>query len=346
MSILSSLKIDHPDVVYHGLGPAAGPLGRRIASFAAHAAEHDAVVLHGAPSLRSRYDDLLAAWVVSRRHPDKPVVLAACIWEPGSRALSRLVGARRPAAIDTPGAHLHGTSRFALSRLAAPNVHCSVLTAVERETFPRLWGFPADHVHEVRYWSANSDTVAAAVRADPGEAYVFAGGDSLRDYRTLIDAAPAIDAPVVIATRLPRPSTLPPNVTYGPQTRERYDELAANATVTVVPLVHDSLRSGGQKTYLAAMALGQALVVPDAPGVRDYVTPGRTGLVPPAQDAAALAADVNRLLREPATRAELGRAARVHALTDYTREAYARRLYGLAERLCGQQVGPAARHAA
>jgi hypothetical protein len=287
------------------------------------------VVLNGSVSMHRRYDELLAARIITRLHPEKTVVLADCTWEAGSRALDKMLRTPRPVAVDAPGTHLRCATQLAIRGLRQSNLHCCVLSSHEKIIFPSSWGFNADHVHFTPYWSSNLD----ALSVQPAQAaapLVFAGGDSMRDYRVLLEAAPQIDAPVVIATRLPLPSRLPANVTAGPLSSERYNEVAALASVAVVPLIAGSQRSGGQKTYLGAMALGQPVVVPEAPGVLDYVEPGRTGLVPPQGDARALVASINQLLHEPARARELGQAARSVARTQFSRERYASALYGLA----------------
>ena len=178
--------------------------------------------------------------------------------------------------------------------------------------------------------ASNADALATTTPAPRSRPLVFAGGDSLRDYRPLLEAAPAIEADVVIATRLPLPATLAANVTAGPVPQTRFLELAAAADVAVVPLVADAQRSGGQKTYLGAMALGQVVVVPAAPGVTDYLEPGVTGLVPPAGDPAALAEAVNTALYDADLRTRVGAAARVAVRERFSKERYAERLYGLA----------------
>jgi len=327
--ILSTLRTTAPGVTHHDFQAACRSLRSRVSSFVDRAEGFDAVVLTGSVSLRQRYDQLIAARLVSRRFPHKPVVLADCTWEAGSRAVSALLRAPRPVGVDAPGAHLRRITRLAIGRLRAPNLHCCVLSSHEKEQFGDSWGFDPDQVHFTPYWSSNLEalTTAAVNRNEP---IVFAGGDSMRDYRTLLEAAPDIQATLMVATRLLMPRTTAPNVVAGPLPTQEYNAAAAAATVSVVPLIADAQRSGGQKTYLGAMALGQPVVVPQAPGVLDYIEPGRTGLVPPAGDAAALAESINALLADPGWADQLGRAARTTVRSQFTRERYASVLYGLA----------------
>jgi glycosyltransferase involved in cell wall biosynthesis len=61
--------------------------------------------------------------------------------------------------------------------------------------------------------------------------------------------------------------------------------LLADARAVVVPM-RKMVRSAGQQTYLNAMGLRKPVIVTDAPGVRDYVIDGVTGvIVPPNADA-------------------------------------------------------------
>jgi glycosyltransferase involved in cell wall biosynthesis len=62
---------------------------------------------------------------------------------------------------------------------------------------------------------------------------------------------------------------------------------------------------------------------------------GNAGLLVPAGDPQAIAAHVRRLLAEPATRRELGQAARDRYLANYTPELYDRRLRALFAELLG-----------
>jgi glycosyltransferase involved in cell wall biosynthesis len=329
------------DVVHHRMASGGRSLRGRLEAWLERADEADAVVLSGSVSLGARYDQLVAARMYARRHPERPVVLADCTWEPGSRALDRLFRTERPVGVDRPARHGGRITRIAIGRLRAPNIHCCVLSSAEGRTFPGFWGIDPANVHVTPYWASNLGALQAARDALPpspagdaeADVLVFAGGDSLRDYRTLLEAADAVHGRVRIATRLPVPDRLPANVTAGPVSGEEFLALAVSAPVAVVPLVPDALRSGGQKTYLGAMGLGQTVIVPEAPGVLDHLQPDGTGLVPPADDAGALADAVNAAVSDPALRARLGDAAREDVAARFSPQAYGERLYGIARSL-------------
>src|SRR3954451_4384085 len=138
---------------------------------------------------------------------------------------------------------------------------------------------------------------------------VFAGGDSMRDYGPLIEAAAALDADVTIAvTRSPRGRRRRAgrNVHLGPVPHARFLELMRASDAVVVPLYEGIERSAGQQTYLNAMAMGKVVVVTDSPGARDYVEDGVTGLIVPPGDAGALARALQTAL-DPAWRPDAER---------------------------------------
>lgn len=343
MQILSTSKVPGDGVVHHRMASGGRSLRGRVSAWLENAAQADAVVLSGSVAFHHRYDQLVAARVYASRYPTRPVVLADCTWEPGTRVLDRLLGVERAVGVDLPARHGRRTSRVAIGRLRAPNIHCCVLSSEEGRTFPEFWGIEPAHVHVTPYWASNLGALRKARAAqafEPAPASpeeqgiaVFAGGDSLRDYRPLLAAAEAVRGTVRIATRLPLPERLPANVVAGPVSPEEFLRLAVGTPVVVVPLVADALRSGGQKTYLGAMGLGQTVVVPGAPGVLDHVRPGVTGLVPPAGDVGALADALNAAVDDAGLRDRLGASAQEDVAERFSARAYGERLYGIARRL-------------
>jgi glycosyltransferase involved in cell wall biosynthesis len=105
---------------------------------------------------------------------------------------------------------------------------------------------------------------------------------------------------------------------------------------------------GTPLAVLEAMALGVPWVATEVGGLPDIVEHGRTGLLVPKGDAAALAAGLLELLRDPARRAQLGESARERA-QDFTARRQAERCEELYERLlmraAGRSLPSSARHA-
>lgn len=80
----------------------------------------------------------------------------------------------------------------------------------------------------------------------------------------------------------------------------------AESHVAVLP----SYREGLPKTLLEAAACGRPLVATDAPGCREIVRPGESGLLVPPRDARSLAEAIATLAGDPALRRRLGAGAR------------------------------------
>ena len=82
------------------------------------------------------------------------------------------------------------------------------------------------------------------------------------------------------------------------------------------------------------MAAGRAIVAPDQPNIREVLADGRTALLFPPGDAAALWAAVRRLAQDATLRERIGAAARAEAIRrDFTWAGNARRVAEMAERL-------------
>jgi glycosyltransferase involved in cell wall biosynthesis len=92
--------------------------------------------------------------------------------------------------------------------------------------------------------------------------------------------------------------------------------LLARASIFVFP----SHGEGMPLALLEAMAAGCPVVASAVGGIPDLVRHGVNGLLVPAENPAALAAALARLLRDPAYAARLGRAARSTIATRYTTE--------------------------
>lgn len=189
---------------------------------------------------------------------------------------------------------------------------------------PRLrddWG-----VKDPRHIPLGIDTDFFAPRPWTGENLVVsAGNDRHRDHHLLIRAVGKVPgAHLEIATRLP----IPDRFARTGLTEGRIRDLYARASVVAIattPNVHAS----GLTVTLEAMACGRPVVIPDTPGLTDYVIPEETGLIYPAGDEDALAKCVQRLLGDEAMAVALGEAARRRVEQEFTTELQAERLAGL-----------------
>jgi glycosyltransferase involved in cell wall biosynthesis len=294
---------DRVDVLERrGLSPA-----RLVREIVKRSRGYDTVVLDG-----SEHYDQVAAALIMRRRPKPRVVLTDATWSRGGSRLGRLARRVGIRAIDGPGV-----------------TYC-VLSTDEQQEFPRTWGVDPGRVAFTPFcYTLKDDDLAQPTSEEGG---VFAGGDSRRDYDTLVEAARRSGAPMTIATSLLEGrEDIPPNVTTGLVSHERFVELLRHAAVVVVPFPAVTERSAGQQTYLNAMALGKPVIVTDSAGVRDYVEDGRTGMLVPPSDPEAMAAAIDWVL-DPANAEQVGRmkeAGRGAALGLYTRENYLSSIFGV-----------------
>jgi len=109
--------------------------------------------------------------------------------------------------------------------------------------------------------------------------------------------------------------------------------LWARAHIAVLP----SRREGLPLSLLEAAACGRAMVATDVPGCRVIVIAGETGMLVPVDDAAALAAAMERLLGEPQLRAQFAAAARRLVVERFSAEIVGRQIVALYRDLLDMQ---------
>ncbi len=291
-----------------------------IGKLVAEARRYPTVVLTGAWR-----DDQYAAMVLARLRRPPHVIMTEAVWQRGTSALDRAANA------------------IGMRAMRGPHMTFCVLSSHELETFPRTWGVAPEQVRFTPFCYTLAEEELERPTEDGGG--VFAGGDPLRDYGPLLEAATGLDVPIRIASRWLRPAQLPGNVRAGAVSPEEFNGLLRRASVVVVPLRGSTDRSAGQQGYLHAMALGKPVVATDAPGVRDYITDGDTGLIVPPGDAEALRSAIAWVL-DPRNRDRVDRMrtrARAEVRERFTRRHYIAAIFGVvAEGPATQAAGGAA----
>lgn len=129
--------------------------------------------------------------------------------------------------------------------------------------------------------------------------YIFSGGNFARDYATLALAVRGLDVRVIIACsnrEAVEGINFPPNARVVGVDHQRFMELMAGSYINVVCLRKGLLHSGGQQTFLNAMALGKPVIVTDPEGARGYVEDGVDGLLVPPGDPLKLREAILKLL--------------------------------------------------
>lgn len=229
--------------------------------------------------------------------------------------------------------------RWAFKSFDSPRVTYGVLSAAECSTFPRTWRIPAARVFNLP-WYVRIPQGENATETE--ERMVFAGGDSLRDFETLLAAADGGTFSLRIGSRTLPPGLADtmPNVSVESLPPSDFIATFRRAHVIVVPLEARTDRSAGQQTYLRAMAIGVPVVVTDALGVSQYIQHDRTGWLVPPGDAQALRKRLEWIL-DPANAAEV-KAVTAAAASDVERfspEACVDILLGWIERIDSSRSG-------
>ncbi len=197
----------------------------------------------------------------------------------------------------------------------------------EIDDFSKAFNLPRSKFIFIPYHT----TDLSAVRPTLGD-YLFSGGNSNRDYDTVVRAVEGLPVRTIIASamrkeQLPRP--LPDNVELRSLSHAEYMEKLAGCRINIVALEGDRLRSAGQQTFLNSMALGKPTIVTDMIGPISYITSGEDGLLVPHGDYRALRSAIELVLKDPVLESEMGRRARLRASAHST-EAHFRQIIELA----------------
>ncbi|MEW6559298.1 glycosyltransferase [Thiomonas bhubaneswarensis] len=242
----------------------------------------DAFILNGALGLREYLFDLWIAAIIALFRKGITIVISDATWHP------RAEGDRSK----TKQFHrLYAWfQRKLLLAAESPWTFYCFLSKAEVDLFRRETGIHADRVIFTKFCTQlppNLNAIAPSSQDEKEDVVVFSGGNSSRDYETLIEAARGCDKRFLIASSNIY-SDLPDNVTVKWLDQQEYYAALSRSSIVVVPLVAHPRRSAGQQTYLSAMALGKLTIVSDVMGVNDHLRPGIDALVVPAHDAQAL----------------------------------------------------------
>lgn len=117
----------------------------------------------------------------------------------------------------------------------------------------------------------------------------------------------------------------------GAEPQDRVSALLAASDAMALPSVvtPEGMMDGIPVALMEAMAMGVPVVATRVSGIPELVEDGRTGLLAPPRDPAALAAALERLHRDPALAARLGAAGRARVLARYDLRRSAARLRAL-----------------
>jgi len=316
---MSPAWLEHVDA----FDPRTVSLPRVFARVVRSGRKYDAVVVNGEVGWRRAYVDLLAAAVVAHLPNGPAVVITDCSWKAGTRTLDR------------------AACRIGLKMLDTRRVRYTVKASEELELLPAVWGMDRSRVVLTPYGhTLTEDELAATPSHDGG---IFAGGNALRDYDTLLQAVHGLEKPVTIATSLRiNENGQHPNVNVVPvHPHDRFIALMRDAEVVVVPFQAGIRRASGMDTYLSAMGLGNLVIVTECPGTTDYIEDGVNGIIIPPADPGAMRSAIEWAL-DPANASDVA-AMRDRARRDtserFTFRAHADQLLAVVEQAIAETRG-------
>ncbi len=280
---------------------------RRLLSLAK---DRRVLILNGSVGWRHRYRDLVFLLILKVMRRRTPVLVHDCTWEPTSMSVIKRFPFLKPL--------LPLLARVAVSLLDRPNVRYAVLSTSEVKSFATTWGVDPARVVFQPFPNTLHEYKTMETRDD---GYLFAGGNSVRNYGLLEAALEGTGVSTRIASTW-TPERPRAGLTTGATSHNEFMTLMARSHAVVVPL-RQTVRSAGQQTYLNAMGLGKPVIVTEAPGVRDYIVDGKTGIIVPP-DIDALRAAILHVM-DPANAgyyAEIVERARRDVFTRFTEEQF------------------------
>ena len=199
--------------------------------------------------------------------------------------------------------------------------------------FAGEFGLPEERFVHVPYQSSHSKRPPLE---EPAGDYVWAGGNSARDYATLIEAVKGAGIPVRITSTLPEVAALAEEVsevTLAPAREPEFTTLMAQSRFVVLPLTAGRVRGYGEQTILNSWWHGRAVLALDDVSAADYVSGSGGGEVLGPGDVDGLRERLLAWWREEEGTAAKGMAGQEWVRTRYTHDHFKRRMVAVT-RLC------------
>jgi glycosyltransferase involved in cell wall biosynthesis len=212
--------------------------------------------------------------------------------------------------------------KLGLKKVLFQQCHLFIEYFRQTEGYERHYGIPRDRFRYVPFKINRYERVINTPTRDDG--YVFCGGNTRRDFQTLVEAVGHLPIPVKIVTMpdsviaghgsVLNEQHLPPNIeVIRHDGTDTFLDYIAAARLVALPIRRENISASGIGVYLASMALGKCVVISEGPAVNGVVPPGAAVIVPP-EDPQALRAAIERMYADDEARRSVAAAGQAYAL--------------------------------
>ena len=159
--------------------------------------------------------------------------------------------------------------------------------------------------------------------------YVFACGNSKRDYQCLTEAVRGTEVLVIICATDPKIRENIedlPNVIKLAATEPDFAKLQASSSFIVIPMTYNGLRGGGETNCCNGMWHEKPVIAADSIMAEDYIIDGETGYIVPSGDSELLRERIMTLWNDRDLVEKMGKAGHQHVKKNYTLAAFVRRI--------------------
>lgn len=198
------------------------------------------------------------------------------------------------------------------------------------ENYHQSFGWSLDQFIFLPYKANHSKTESCLLAIGN---YIFSGGNSERDYKTLFEAVQGLPIPVIVSANKEsstRGLAVPDNVILVIANEPYYERLMAGSRMVALCVKKNIPRAAGEPTILNAMWHRKPVVVADNVASSEYIEEGVDGFLVPAGDAAQLRSHILRLWENPELAARIGEAGHKKVARLYTHDQWKARIQKLA----------------
>jgi len=212
--------------------------------------------------------------------------------------------------------------------------------------YERHYGIPAGKFRYVPFKINRYQRVLATRTSDQG--YIFSGGNTRRDFATLIEAVRGLPYPLRIVTMENKvirehgsfvdESQLPPNIqVVRHDGSDTFVDHIAGARLVVLPVKKENISASGIGVYIASMALGKCVIISSGPAV-DGVIPEGSAVVVPPEDVRALREAIVTAYTDEKYRNHVAQAGRAYALSLKDEERLYKSIIAVVAEDCGAPI--------